>query len=650
MELKDLKGYPKSDDPKEVLHYYRIFIEKNINSYFEEHEKDGVLEESNDDVEYIVNLLMTLVSIYKPLIDQIISKRETETNTEVTLDYSKLPEYFETMFRTLNTIQEKYIDTGKIKPFRMYYWFYITGIFDTWYFYADEKQKVGMIQPFGPLVDLINTIDEALQINAPTCWADIPSYDSVVVYQHDSYLQLEKVYIYRLLASQPIFSLNERRTYFEKAMQIMIEIKDDEGEDFSKLNDDNCMIDIKAVEQLDEDLTNTYIEFTRKYGAKPNPNKICVYAICHNEEQFVERWYESMKEADYVVVLDTGSTDDTVKKLTELGVTVKTQTFDPWRFDTARNVSLQLVPEDANILISTDLDEILEPGWSVRLRQEWIDGKHERGNYKYSWSHLPNGDSGRVFCYNKIHSRKWVWKYPVHELLWNVITDTNMYNDDEVIWLWDDVHLHHYPDHTKSRTSYLPLLELRAKENEDDYYGLIYLAHEYCYREKYTKSIETLNLVLEKHRDKATSTEIASCYLFMGDSYVALKEYDKAIEAYNTAISEEPTYREPYIDLGKLYLELGNINSDQNSYDSAIRIIKQGIQESYRHFTWLERDISWSYEPYDILCQACFYGGYKKDSIVYAAKALSYEPENSRLKENLDVCIQLTDDKELVNQ
>ena len=40
--------------------------------------------------------------------------------------------------------------------------------------------------------------------------------------------------------------------------------------------------------------------------------KVCVYAICKNESQFVERWMASMGEADAVVVLDTGSTDDTL--------------------------------------------------------------------------------------------------------------------------------------------------------------------------------------------------------------------------------------------------------------------------------------------------------------------------------------------------
>ena len=40
--------------------------------------------------------------------------------------------------------------------------------------------------------------------------------------------------------------------------------------------------------------------------------KIVVYTIAKNEEKFVERWYKSMKEADELYVLDTGSTDKTV--------------------------------------------------------------------------------------------------------------------------------------------------------------------------------------------------------------------------------------------------------------------------------------------------------------------------------------------------
>ena len=54
-----------------------------------------------------------------------------------------------------------------------------------------------------------------------------------------------------------------------------------------------------------------------------NKYKVCVYAISKNEEKFVDRWVNSMNEADEIFVLDTGSTDNTLKKLKELGVNVK---------------------------------------------------------------------------------------------------------------------------------------------------------------------------------------------------------------------------------------------------------------------------------------------------------------------------------------
>ena len=100
-----------------------------------------------------------------------------------------------------------------------------------------------------------------------------------------------------------------------------------------------------------------------------NKYKIIVYAISKNEEIFVDRWVESMKEADQIYVLDTGSTDNTVSKLKEKGVIVKEEIINPWRFDVARNKSLELLPEDTDICVCTDLDEVFEKGWRKKLEE-----------------------------------------------------------------------------------------------------------------------------------------------------------------------------------------------------------------------------------------------------------------------------------------
>ena len=531
-------------------------------------------------------------------------------------NYYNIKEDYENACKHYEIIHKDYINTNKFDKFRRVYF--------------EAAQTYSIIYNIDHnvihLFRAMQLFEETLSIKThPFCFVD-----NNALYETDNYLYFSLSSIYFELSNSKFLSLNERREYLEKSIEYLINILEGESD----------VLKVEA-ESVKDDIVNRLKEFSKKYGVTRNENKICVYAICKNEEQFVDKWCESMKEADYVVVLDTGSTDNTVQKLREHGVIVDVKTYDPWRFDTPRNDAMDLIPEDANILISTDLDEILEPGWADILREKWIDGVHERATYKYSWSHLPNGESGRIFHYNKIHSRKWIWRYPVHELLWNVKTKSELYPVHESLYLFNEIHLHHYPDQTKSRGSYLPLLELRAEENKDDYYGLIYLSHEYYYRCFYDKSIETLNKVLTYHDNECNDIERASCYLFMGDDYVCLKDNDKAKDSYMKAIDVSPLYREAYMNLAKVYL-------DEQDYDNAIYWVKEGITKSVRQYTWLERDLSWTYEPYDLLTLACYYSGRRAESIAYAAKALSYEPSNPRLKENLELCIEGTNDIDLI--
>lgn len=359
-------------------------------------------------------------------------------------------------------------------------------------------------------------------------------------------------------------------------------------------------------------------------------NKICVYAICKNEIQFVDKWLGSMSEADYIVILDTGSTDGTFEKLkTDPRVTrAEQKIYDPWRFDNARNDALLLCPEDTDIFVSTDLDEIFDSGWSEPLRERWIRGIHVRALYKYAWSHNTKGEPERVFYYDKIHGPNWYWKAPVHEYLTSDEYDEE-YTKNHSLDLFGSIFLHHYPDQSKSRGSYLPLLELRAKEDPNDYNGLYYYAHELYYRGYYEKSISVLDDILNDDRFEGIRTplEVAACYLFMGDSFLGLNSQEAAISAYNSAIAAESTYREPYLQLAKVYLDKGYNNI-------AIGIVKDAMEKSYRHYTWLERDLSWKEEPYDILALAYSTIGDYKSAYTNAVKALMENTSDERLLYN----------------
>ena len=132
--------------------------------------------------------------------------------------------------------------------------------------------------------------------------------------------------------------------------------------------------------------------------------KIYVYAICKNEEKFADRWMDSMGEADGVIVTDTGSDDGTVERLRRRGAVVYIDEVRPWRFDKARNISLDHVPGDADICVCTDLDEVFEKDWRDKLENAWTP-EAKSGKYIYNWSLKPDGSPDVQIYYSKIHTR-----------------------------------------------------------------------------------------------------------------------------------------------------------------------------------------------------------------------------------------------------
>ena len=110
--------------------------------------------------------------------------------------------------------------------------------------------------------------------------------------------------------------------------------------------------------------------------------KISVYAIMKDEEQFFDRWVASMWDegngADEICILDTGSKNGWMDLLYEAADKVNMprenfvfsqKIYSPWRFDAARNDSMNLVSDVADICICTDLDEVLVSGWGKELRR-----------------------------------------------------------------------------------------------------------------------------------------------------------------------------------------------------------------------------------------------------------------------------------------
>ena len=352
-----------------------------------------------------------------------------------------------------------------------------------------------------------------------------------------------------------------------------------------------------------------------------NKYKISVYAICKNEEKHIKRWYESMKEADDIYVLDTGSTDNSVKELKRLGVHVTKKKIDPWRFDIARNESLNLVPKDTNICVCTDLDEVLLPGWRKELEKIWKKNT-TRISYIYNWSLNSNNKPQVSFYLDNIHNRKnYKWTHPVHEVL------TYTGNNKEIVEITNNITLNHYPDTTKSRSSYLPLLELSVKEDPEDDRNMHYLGREYMYYGKWNEAIDTL--IKHLSLPKATwKDERCASMRFIARCYQHLNRYEEAKMWLNKAITEAPYLRDPYIEKALLEYNLENWQETEKNCLLALKITDH-------QNTYINEIFSWNYTVYDLLSISYYYQGNVKEAIKYLKIAIEMEPNNERLQNNL---------------
>lgn len=358
--------------------------------------------------------------------------------------------------------------------------------------------------------------------------------------------------------------------------------------------------------------------------------KTCIYTIALNERVHVEPFMAAAKGADLVVITDTGSNDGTPEALEAAGAVVHRIALRPFRFDTARNIALSLLPADCDLCLAFDLDEYVQPGWVDALQEAWqkSGGRANMVRYNYIWSWLPDGvtPDGR-FMAQKIHGRyNYDWRDPAHELPYWTGKPS-----EEVVADAPSLALHHRAVHKPTRSNYLPLLRLGTEEAPQDARRAHYYGRELMFSAQWEAAIDEL----ERHLSLPTShhfkEERAASLRYIAKCHQELGQLREAQRAALRGVVEYDLTREPWMALARVSHALEDWPTLAWAAARAL-----AITSVHPHSRFLTDAKSWGSEPHDLAALAAYYTGDYQRAWQQGLAAAQIEPNNERLRNNLD--------------
>lgn len=350
--------------------------------------------------------------------------------------------------------------------------------------------------------------------------------------------------------------------------------------------------------------------------------KVIVYAIAKNEQKFADSFMGSAAEADQVVVLDTGSSDHTVEKLRKLGACVYECSLPVFRFDEARNEALRHVPEDVDVCVSADLDEVIRPGWRKALEAAWAP-KTTRGFYIFNWNFNGDGTPMLQYLQTRIHARHGhAWRYATHEVV------EYIGKGKEVLTFLPGVVFDHHPDNSKPRNFYTDLLELDVRENPKEPRCYYYLGREYCAAGQYQECVATLAKFLSLPKSYQQE-ERRNARQFIARSLAHLGNMEAATSQCYSAIAEAPDTREPY-------MEMAFIASLAKDWETVRYFCIKALSIEKQPTGYLGDPNAWSDLPHELLAAACGNLGRIMEGYSHAKRAAEMNPAEPRTIGNLE--------------
>lgn len=340
--------------------------------------------------------------------------------------------------------------------------------------------------------------------------------------------------------------------------------------------------------------------------------QVSVCMIVRNEAEILERAIHSTEGlADEVVVLDTGSEDETVELARSLGATVITG-GDRMHKAESRNRAMEAATGDWIVILDAD-EQIADPvGFRAFLEETEAQTVFIRLSYMDA-----NDKPTLTFAQQRAWRRgSFLYKYRAHEVPipvdgWGEIAYTD--------FVWE----HRPPTDRVWKSDYtLERLLMDVEENPSDVRSLFYLGRLYTNRGEWNSGRDTLLRYLDRPgRDQGDGWyNLAACYNGLGDK-------EQRIRSLYQACASQPDRREYWGDLASIY------HADGRDH-IALGLLKCAFEQpapttSYVRHGWHGSAI------YDLTARCLWKLGRYEEGLPYAEKALELSPQDARLERNL---------------
>ena len=359
-----------------------------------------------------------------------------------------------------------------------------------------------------------------------------------------------------------------------------------------------------------------------------------------------------------MVVLDTGSTDDTISIAREAGcltipvgnrflhevseeeanaanavnvlsgepaiVTAGQRYFD---FASARNFAASMSPTD--FIAMPDCDEVYTTLDLDRI-EDGIQHGVQQFSYPFVFAHLPDGRPGLQFIHSKFYDRRILeWKGIVHECLFPTGEPARCVTVGQ-----DMIHLEHFQNPSTNRSQYMVGLAIGLLKVANDR-NTHYLARELFYTGRYQSAIRLFQRHIEMN---GWVPEQARSMIMIGDCYAELSDrimretngtptkesrsHDELSISWWTKSFSTFLSREPILRIATHYWK-----RDDKERAAVYAIASLQVQKPSVYFV-MEREYG-SY-PHELLYWAFFYLGRIEEAKKHHDLALAFEPMNPK--------------------